>query len=427
MDAQIRNVPIQMAEKIKDRWQANEDKPLGLGWYKILIYVQLPGMMISALVAILFSFSTNGLGSALYFDVLANISLVAFVFFVHYGLRKKCLSAPKYLLLVYLFEIVLSVFRCVMYTKNFGDIKDEYITIAVYTALIVFNYFYFRNRKQIFNREDANHRYLCAISCITVITCILMYPVVGHISFHDSEETKSACLKSMPKEATDKTITVNNKNRVIPKIVPTSSNGPSEAENRENTVDPQEYLFPNYNGDTYVSNALGIEFDLPEDMRYLSVEEVARNDGAKADNFEAKLAKDLAAGELRTEMGAGVVSENNYGQVLVRLKYFGIENEQLIESIPLMAAMELADENVEERLREHYGAKDVEIKEVSPSFCGRTCKGVSIKLGYENGDNLFINQTVFINNGYVGYVVVLGPSDESCNKYLECFHNTEGK
>ena len=425
MDTQIKNVPIQMAEKLTNREKVQEDRPLGLGWYKILIFVQLPAMMISALIDILFSFSTNGLGLALLFSIIADISLVAFVFFVHYGLRRKTASAPKYLLLVYIFQIMLSVFRCVMYTKDFGDIKDEYSSIAIYTALIGFNYVYFKNRKHIFNRDDADHRNMCLISCVTVIACFLLYPVIGHISFHDSEETKSAYLHSMPKEATDKTITKINTSRGVPQIVPTKSSTIKEAKNRENQVNPHGYSCPKYDGDTYESEALGIKFELPDDMRYLSDEEVARNDGTTAKDFEAGLINDIGDGKLRTEMGAGIVSENDFGQVLVRLKYFGTENEDLIESIPLMAAMELADENVDERLKEHYGASDVEIKEVSTSFCGKTCKGVSIKLGYENGENLFINQTVFVNNGYVGYVVVLGPGNDQCNEYLECFHNTD--
>lgn len=153
-------------------------------------------------------------------------------------------------------------------------------------------------------------------------------------------------------------------------------------------------------------------------MKFHSDEELAGIDNISTDDFAQSMADDVNGGKIRTEMCVDPADGDFFGEVLLRVKYFGVSDESLLDDLDLASGIDL------EQVKEQWGADDVTVDTMDGQFCGRAYKG--ILLTYDIGDfKMYQKQYVFIYKGYVGYIIAYGESDEQCNQYLDAFKSVE--
>ncbi|WP_029232700.1 hypothetical protein [Butyrivibrio sp. VCB2006] len=386
-----------------------------MGWYKFIIFVQLPlAIVISAMMG-LTSITIDG-----GFDILENFTAIEYLlmavlaFCVHYELRKKMSFAPKLLLIFNAVTVLSSIVTAVINIRAGIDASSLFSAIAAGIILLIINYVYFDHRNFMFTEDDNMYK---TIGLILSAVIVVLYLAEAFVTFR---YTKTAADFSA-----DDTLTASESESKetdsFADILGESS--ASEEATEDMSVDIGPLVFDQYvteyeafeiDGEYFTSNALGIKFVLPSTMVYSSNESIADMDGADSEDFLTSLSDDVNDGVIRTEMCAEATDDLSLGEVIVRVKYYGIDDDTLLDGVDMKQYINKA------ALKKEWDADDVTIETMDGEFCGKPYKGVLVDLNFE-GFHIYEKQYVFIYKGYVGYVITYGESVEECDEYLSLF------
>lgn len=168
METMLKETVRKEVEKMET--MENNQKPLGMKWYKFIIYVAL---ILGAIVNILggvrsfagMSYGSAEMSSMVYaafpgmkaLDIIMGvleIGLGAFCFIVRSALAHFKAKGPKLLLVMYIVNIVILVFYSVATSTITGllSVTDtlNVITLAPTVIMVIVNYIYFNNRSHLF-------------------------------------------------------------------------------------------------------------------------------------------------------------------------------------------------------------------------------------------------------------------------------------
>ena len=197
---------------------------------------------------------------------------------------------------------------------------------------------------------------------------------------------------------------------------------------RENT--PYEY--PEYNGDTFVSHALGVKFEKPSGYDYTSEKELANGDGNNNEDFNQGLKEDVDGNKPRTEMLASdgmvnMVELRVYRNIGIKImRYAGKGDDELIQSL---VDIESKEENIEKQKEELKSSvekvKDVNVEVSKDEFLGKPCLSRVSTITFDNNASCVEKRVIFVNNDFNGYITVLGITESDCDKLLSNFSLVE--
>ena len=395
-----------------------------MGWYKFIIFVQLPlNMLINAITGFTYIANPNKevYGNTNTFMGIAALLMVATAFCVHYGLRKFINLAPKFFIALNALQVAINVIQVVVYTHLGIEIFGLFTPIAVGVALIIINILYFGKRQYLFTMEDERFKFFSVALFAACIVIFLAYAgsamSLPAVSKTTSDSQESSIFTDDAEKTEDVRIVLENE-------IEKEETAITEEESSDNDSlifhqYEMEYVDPIFDGNNYVSSVLGLKLELPSNMVFVSNEEIASMEGVSSDNFYEKRAEDINSGVIRSEMCASVPDDNPLGRILVRVRYYGISDQSLLDELDLTKFID------KDSLLEQWGANDLTIETMDGDFCDRPYKGISIV--YDFGDDIYLYQTqyMFIYKGYCGYIITYGESQEQCDEYLDAFVSAE--
>ncbi len=173
-----------------------------------------------------------------------------------------------------------------------------------------------------------------------------------------------------------------------------------------------DYSFPDMNGNSYMSNVLGISYTIDSDWTYADEARLATHDGVSTNYFQNAMYADIMGGtNYRSEMFAE--SNDGYKTVGVTVLYIGNVNpdKKLTE---LIEASGLTDEK---RVLKSYGGDSVNMTNEDGRFCGKKAKIYHLIVGYSNDAILYSDVAIFANNGFVGVVTANSVNEEASDLF----------
>ena len=418
----------------------NQKPELGMGWYKFLIFFQLPASMIlSAVNALNYLSRTHDVCYIVY--AIGILLLVGFAFCVHYGLRKYMALAPRFLLIFYGIGIVDAIIQIII-SVSFGLSPIDYVSrIIAGTVLLVINSIYFSNRSNMFLQEDTKFKYIgyalfiSALAAIVVSSGLVMTEYKKPKS--DSKEMNSTSSYSSSTDLTnnDSDFTVNiekeseDTNRAMTNTETESSTYKEKDSPIVDMTSALTYEPPVISGDSYSSSALNLKFTNPKGYKFEDENVLAENDGITADDYSEKLKMDVAFGKLRTEM----ISSNKSGGGLVQVKLrfdskigvlrkAGKTDEDIMDMFTEDALKQFIDAD---KIKESWGAKDASYTVIDGDFCVQPSKALDVTMDFGDGKSLNLDEYLFVSGDFLGYIVVVADSKEKCDQIMSCFSTEE--
>ncbi len=423
-----------------------------MGWYKFLIYVQLPlSMVINVIMGLNFISGINvadfGIDNSIFKTTntilgIAGLLMVGYTFCVHYGLRKYLLSAPKFLLLFNAVQVAINIIQIVVFSHVGRDITSQFSSIGAGIVLLIINYIYFEHRSSLFYDSDEGKFKKISIALLAAsVVAYIVYMVFSLQLPKDAAASTGRSFYNYGNTYAQPGLQAQNNEYLEKDTEPISElEENADIEEAEKIDDSQtieattssseeggplifsqyntEYVAATIEGNTFTSNALGLTFEVPSNMKLYSDEELAGMDGVSADDFAQKLADDVDGGNIRTEMCVDPASSDFFGEVILRVKYFGVSDESLLDGLDMTAGIDY------DALKERWGADDIAVDTMDGQFCGRAFKGMLLTYDI-GGFKMYQKQYVFIYKGYVGYIIAYGESEEQCDQYLDAFASVE--